>query len=97
MLVANAFDAWATLVIVERGATELNPIMQWGLQHGAAAFLAMKLGLVGGPSLLLAFASRTHRLAWRGLAVLTILYMIVFIWHVLLVIYGPRLSIMLPS
>ena len=97
MLVANAFDAWATIGIVAQGATELNPIMRWALKHGPVAFIAMKTCLIGSLTLFLAVASRTHRLAWRGLYVLTALYMLIFVWHVLLVIYGESLTIDIPS
>ncbi len=42
ILALNLLDAFATLRHLEHGATELNPLMQALLHHGATSFLLAK-------------------------------------------------------
>src|SRR5260221_10741591 len=69
VLVLNAFDICATLVIVGIVGTseEMNPLMRWSLEHGPATFVAVKTGLVVGLTSLLTLLSSRRRLAWYGL------------------------------
>ena len=59
----NAFDAWATLVLIRRGATEANPIARWVMEHGLGGFWAWKICLATACAVCLASAARRHRLA----------------------------------
>lgn len=93
----NAFDAHATLDAVRYGAVELNPVMAYALAFGPWAFLAVKMGLACGFGLALALWSRKYRLAWRGLAAVTMIYGLLFLWHVAIVIFGQALVIVVPS
>ena len=41
----SLLDALLTLILIEQGATELNPVMQYFLGHGTRIFLIVKYGL----------------------------------------------------
>jgi hypothetical protein len=45
VLSLSLLDALLTLILVSRGAHELNPIMAYYLSHGTLAFLLVKYGL----------------------------------------------------
>jgi len=42
ILMLSVFDALLTLVLIERGASELNPVMAYFLEHGPLPFLIAK-------------------------------------------------------
>lgn len=49
----SIMDAVFTLTLIGRGGSELNPVMNAVMQHGVAAFLAVKMLLTAVPALLL--------------------------------------------
>ena len=56
ILMLSIFDALLTLILIERGSTELNPVMAYFLEHGPLPFLIAKYLLTSfGVVLLLIF------------------------------------------
>lgn len=56
ILVLSILDAVLTLVVIQRGATELNPVMAYFLEHGTPAFIVAKYVLTSiGVLILLIF------------------------------------------
>lgn len=76
IVVLNAFDACATLLIVHviNADVELNPLMRWALKAGPVCFIAVKMGTVIGFASILAWLARRRRAAWIGLCIIAALY-----------------------
>ena len=56
ILILSILDAVLTLVVIQRGATELNPVMAYFLEHGTLAFIVAKYVLTSiGVLILLIF------------------------------------------
>ena len=56
ILVLSILDAVLTLVVIQRGATELNPVMAYFLEHGTMIFIVAKYVLTSiGVLILLIF------------------------------------------
>ena len=56
ILVLSILDAALTLVVIQRGATELNPVMAYFLEHGTLTFIVAKYVLTSiGVVILLIF------------------------------------------
>lgn len=76
----NLFDACATLVLMSRGATELNPAMAALLDLGPEYFIVFKVfGVLAFTLFLLyvSFNSLTNKIIW----LFTIVYACVTIYH----------------
>ncbi len=58
ILLLSVVDAFLTLILLQGGADEVNPVMAALLYKGAAAFTALKMALTGCSVLLLVFLSR---------------------------------------
>ena len=67
IVLMNAFDAWATLVLIRRGAAEANPVMRWVMSHGLDHFWAWKIFVVTALLIGLAAAADKFSLARAGL------------------------------
>lgn len=85
LLLFVTLDAMSTLVILERGGTEVNPLMNATLQRGVGWFLLVKLG-----PLPLAFAllsvHRYFRWVRLALGMLVAVYGVLMLWHVTLLV-----------
>ena len=56
ILILSILDALLTLVVIQRGATELNPVMAYFLEHGTPTFIVAKYALTSiGVLILLIF------------------------------------------
>jgi hypothetical protein len=56
ILILSILDAVLTLVVIQRGATELNPVMAYFLDHGTSTFIVAKYVLTSiGVLILLIF------------------------------------------
>jgi len=56
ILILSIIDAVLTLVVIQRGATELNPVMAYFLDHGTSTFIVAKYVLTSiGVLILLIF------------------------------------------
>lgn len=91
IFVLNIFDALFTLLWLQRGGGEGNPLMAWLLEHGNEAFLLQKC-LVVGLWLVLLVVHKNFRLARLGLWSLASLYALLVAYHLVLIGSGadPR-------
>lgn len=80
----NAFDAWATLIVVSVvGATEeLNPLMRRALNAGPETFITVKMGMIVGFTSGLAWLARRRRMAWYGLCGIAALYAVLVAYQI---------------
>ncbi len=80
----NIGDALFTLLWLQRGGAEGNPIMQWMLDIGVGAFLFQKC-IVVGLWLLILIAHRNYRAARLGLWSTLTVYTLLIAYHLVLV------------
>jgi hypothetical protein len=59
-MLLSCLDAFFTLRLLDRGAIEVNPVMAFAIDQGAAVFAAGKLTLTGVGLLTLVFLSRSR-------------------------------------
>ncbi len=85
VLVCSAFDALFTLLHIEQGGSEANPIMAMAIDFGPSHFVRAKMGLTGLGAILLASYERL----WFGLTCLyltAMLYAGILVYHAALYI-----------
>lgn len=83
VLICSAFDALFTLIHVEQGGTEANPIMAMAMDFGPSQFVRAKMGLTGLGTILLACYERL----WLGMICLyftAMLYACILLYHAVL-------------
>jgi hypothetical protein len=83
VVVGSVLDAVLTLLHLEAGGSEANPLMHLALAHGPTTFVACKLSLTGGAVWWLA-AHQHFPLATRGLHGFAMGYGAVLVYHLLL-------------
>jgi hypothetical protein len=81
--VGSLLDAGLTLLHLENGGSEANPLMHLALAHGPTVFIALKLSLTGLAAWWLA-AHQQWSLAVRGLQALALGYGMVVVYHLVL-------------
>lgn len=69
VVLSSALDAFLTLVHIQQGGSEGNPLMAMALHQGISWFVSFKMGLTGLGALLLAI----HQHSWVGLQSLQLL------------------------
>jgi Domain of unknown function (DUF5658) len=79
----SLLDACLTLLHLEDGGREANPLMEMALAYGPTVFVALKLGITGVAVWVLA-AHQQWRLATRGLYGLVLGYGTVLGYHLVL-------------
>jgi hypothetical protein len=79
----SLLDAGLTLLHLEDGGSEANPLMHLALAHGPTVFIALKLSLTGLAAWWLA-AHQQWSLAVRGLHALALGYGMVLVYHLVL-------------
>ncbi len=89
VLCLSLLDALFTLILLARGATELNPVMEYYLSHGPRTFLFVKYGLTALSVLLIVLLNNTFATRYRvGTGMLLHLFAACFgsvvIWQVYL-------------
>jgi len=91
ILTLSIFDALFTLILIDNGSTELNPVMAYFLQHGLLPFIVVKYFLTSiGLVLLLIFKNvfltkariYTHSL----FSAVIIVFLVVIAWELFLLI-----------
>ena len=90
----NVADAFLTMTWLHRGGREANPVMDYFLAIGPAAFLAQKI-LVVGFWLILLLVHKNFRFAKLGLYASLAVYSLLLIIHFSLIVFGvepPRLD-----
>jgi hypothetical protein len=80
ILVLNVLDAFYTLRWLQIGGREANPLMNWLLELGDAAFLIQKCVVVG-LWLIVLTVHKNFRIARMGLWSLLILYSALLLYH----------------
>jgi hypothetical protein len=83
VLVGSALDAYLTLVHVQHGGQEANPLMACMLAYGDALFVAIKMALTGTGVWFLA-AHQQFPLALRALHGFAGLYVALLTYHLVL-------------
>jgi hypothetical protein len=88
ILVLNILDAFLTIVHLQRGGEEANPIMdsllQWG---GYGSFLFQKCAVVGS-LLILLMVHKNFKIARLGMWTLLAMYVLLFGYHLMLQTMG---------
>lgn len=60
IMLLSCTDAFLTLLLIERGMIETNPVMAAVLGHGAATFAVSKVFMTGTSILILVFLAKFH-------------------------------------
>ena len=82
ILVLSGLDAVLTLALLERGATEANPLMAMLVSHGDAHFAAWKLALTAAGVVMLTLVARLR--AFGNLPVSLVLYAVLGVYGALI-------------
>ena len=76
----SIFDALLTLLYIERGGGEANPVMATAIDFGTTAFVGLKMALTIFGIALLA-VHQNFRLGLRGLYGMTLIYLVLLAYH----------------
>lgn len=85
VLVSSILDAYLTILHLQRGGYEANPFMALVLTYGYTPFIAVKMLTTGLGAWLLA-AHQQFALAWKALHGLAGVYLLLLIYHVILIL-----------
>jgi hypothetical protein len=80
IIVCSILDALLTLLYIERGGEEANPVMAVAIDFGMTTFVGLKMALTILGIGLLAL-HQNFRLGLRGLYGMTIIYLILLAYH----------------
>lgn len=86
--IANFFDAVCTLLAIDAGAKELNPVMALALEYGAGVFLTVKMLVI---AVSVEYLDKHLNGKKRGaLTVLMAIFLATVAWHLygMVTIYG---------
>ncbi len=84
IVVSSLLDAWLTLVHLQQGGQEVNPVMALALGYGDSVFVGIKMALSGAGAWWLA-AHQQFPLAMRGLYGVVLAYVLLLCYHGMLV------------
>jgi hypothetical protein len=76
----SLLDALFTLLYIERGGVEANPLMALAINLGVRTFVGLKMGLTGVGTVLLAL-HQNFRLGLRGLYSIVLTYLVLLAYH----------------
>jgi hypothetical protein len=82
----NVLDAWLTMMILEDGGWEMNPVVQSVIQLYGDRFWVWKFAIVSVPVILLCLHSK-FRLAMPVILGISAVYITVVLFQILLIIY----------
>ena len=88
VLCASLLDAWFTLIHLDNGGREVNPIMQLALLEGTTAFVAVKTCVTAAGVAFLA-PHQNFRFGKIALRAVAIVYALLLAYHGLLFLTGP--------
>jgi hypothetical protein len=80
---SSALDALFTLMYLQQGGNEANPLMAMALDQGMTSFVTTKMALTGLGTVLLAIRHHCW-LGLRGLYALAVLYAALLVYHAIL-------------
>lgn len=94
ILMLSIFDALLTLILIERGSSELNPVMAYFIEHGALTFIIAKYILTsfGVVTLLIfknVFIKRINMHTHSLFGCIIFVFSTVIVWELLLLISAP--------
>lgn len=81
--ILNVLDAFFTLVYLQRGGSEANPIADWCIQRGPHFFIFIKTFVMGGALAILCLHKNFKR-ARVGILIGVGLYVLLTCYHLLL-------------
>ena len=81
IMILTTIDALLTLMLLNRGAVELNPVMAYLINIGPSVFICVKLLVVGCSTIIL------YRYARKLLNYVIGLYSIVIMWQLIIIFY----------
>ncbi|MBI3820355.1 MAG: hypothetical protein HY286_16820 [Planctomycetes bacterium] len=81
--ILNVLDAFFTLVYLQRGGSEANPIADWLIQLGPATFIFCKTFIMGGALAILCLHKNFSR-ARFGVLLGASLYVLLTVYHLIL-------------
>ena len=64
IMLLSCVDAFMTLQLIDRGMSEINPVMAMALGGGAATFAVSKIAMTGVSILMLVYLARTYLLKY---------------------------------
>jgi hypothetical protein len=85
VVICSVLDALCTLLFLERGGEEANPIMALAMSHGTVVFVALKMALTGFGAWFMA-AHQHFAVAFKGLHVLAGGYALLLFIHAILLL-----------
>ncbi len=85
VVLSSAGDALLTMLWLDEGGAEANPLMAWTLRGGYGAFLAVKL-LITGVGVWLLAIHQNFRVGLTGLGILAAGYVMLLGYHALLLL-----------
>jgi hypothetical protein len=65
LVMLSVLDSFLTLELINRGATEVNPVMAYYLSHGPLVFFSVKYFLTAAPILLVLTYKNVHLFGTR--------------------------------
>jgi hypothetical protein len=80
IVVGSCLDAYFTLLHLQNGAREANPLMNFAIEVGPLFFLALKSAITGAGVLALV-AVRQRRLRALGLGTVALCYCVLLTYH----------------
>jgi hypothetical protein len=83
IVLCSVLDALFTLLHIQQGGSEANPVMAFALDQGIMAFIGLKMGLTGLGAVLLAVYEPSS-LGRRSLQAMALTYSILLLYHLLL-------------
>ena len=87
VLIGSILDAYLTILHLQRGGREVNPLMVFALQHGYGVFIGVKIAVTCAGAWVLA-AHQQFLLAWKALHGLAGVYFLLLIYHLLLIMWS---------
>jgi hypothetical protein len=85
VLISSILDAYLTILHVQRGGREANPLMDLVLTYGYTPFIAVKMVATGFGAWLLA-VHQQFVLAWKALHGLAGVYVLLLLYHLMLML-----------
>ncbi len=86
--ILNIFDLFATYYILDIGGMELNPIVRGMMGVHPLLFPVCKFFLAGVLIRWLHKQAKTHKQAKSGLAIVTVYYAALAVWHIINIFGG---------
>jgi hypothetical protein len=83
----SALDALLTLMHIQQGGHEANPVMEMAMNQGTTSFIAAKMALTSLGTVLLAI-HQNFWLGMRGLYALALIYAGLLVYHLIIYSYG---------